>query len=508
MAITAGQTVVERAARQLARWRADPRIMVREEFKVDAIDWWQEEGLLAYADPKASRLAMRACKGPGKTAWLAWIILNFLSTRPYPKIPVTAITKENLRDNLWPEISKWMRRSEFCTAAFEWTKERVVAREHPEEWFAVARAWSRDADPEQQANTLAGFHAEYLMFIIDEAGGVPDAVAAAAEGGLSVGTELKFILTGNPTHLEGPLYRAFTTESHLWKKWHVTGDPDDPKRATRVKKDWALEQIRKYGRNSAYVQVNVFGNFPEGGTDAILSMREVQDAVGRIVSAKDGRMLRIPSQIILGVDVSRYGNDVTVVCVREGDYVSRFIDWQHAPTTLTSQRVYELFLELEASEIRADDVGVGGGVVDELLQMGAPVMGINVGTKPVLDDEHHLNLRAELFLDLQNRFAEGEIGLDPSVTEDSLFVSEATTLKIGYSTGNKRKIEDKVSYRKRTGRSPNYIDSTVLAFADIVCGPSHGTSTPDVVVRRGNMSPFSDSSRMAEPVRERIWSRV
>ena len=35
---------------------------------------------------------MKACKGPGKTAVLAWLAWNFLLTRAHPKIAVTSIT--------------------------------------------------------------------------------------------------------------------------------------------------------------------------------------------------------------------------------------------------------------------------------------------------------------------------------------------------------------------------------------------------------------------------------
>ena len=65
---------------RLEQWRAHPVVMVREEFGVEP-DAWQFEALEAF--PHNNRLAMKACKGPGKTAVLAWLILNFLGTRPH-----------------------------------------------------------------------------------------------------------------------------------------------------------------------------------------------------------------------------------------------------------------------------------------------------------------------------------------------------------------------------------------------------------------------------------------
>jgi hypothetical protein len=46
--------------------------MVQEEFGVEP-DPWQAEMLVAFADPSSekARIAMKACKGPGKTTGLA-----------------------------------------------------------------------------------------------------------------------------------------------------------------------------------------------------------------------------------------------------------------------------------------------------------------------------------------------------------------------------------------------------------------------------------------------------
>ncbi len=106
---------------------------------------------------------------------------------------------------------------------------------------------SKTADRAQQGNTLAGLHADHILFILDESGGIPDAVMATAEAALSSCIEGHIVQAGNPTHLEGPLWRACTTERALWHVTEITADPDDPRRSTRVKAEWAREQIEKYG---------------------------------------------------------------------------------------------------------------------------------------------------------------------------------------------------------------------------------------------------------------------
>jgi phage terminase large subunit len=149
------------------------------------------------------RLALKACKGPGKTAVLSWIAWWFLATRPHPKIAATSISWDNLSDGLWTEMSKWQQKSDFLVKHFEWSKTRISCKAHPETWFMSARSWSKSASSDQQANTLAGLHADFILFILDESGGIPSSVMAAAEAALSTGIECKLIQAGNPTHLSG-----------------------------------------------------------------------------------------------------------------------------------------------------------------------------------------------------------------------------------------------------------------------------------------------------------------
>ena len=476
---------------RLALWRGDMAQWCREVTSFIP-DNWQEEGSDALCGKTTikKRIAMKACKGPGKTAWLANSGLWFLSNFPFSKIVCTSITGDNLRDNLWAEFKKWMRNSPFLEQEFIWTKERIFHKDHPEEWWISARRWSKDADPEQQANALAGIHADYVLFILDEAGGIPDSVAAAAEGGLATGKFCRLVIAGNPTHTSGPLYRACTSETDLWWTKSITGDPRDPSRAPRVDLQWAEEQIRKYGRKSPYVMVNVLGIFPTGAIDTVLGMSDFEEAFARwyIVGGKS-------KPNVLGCDIARYGSDINAICHRTGDRVHQFFEWQGMDTDFTSNRIAELALDLEIDEIRVDDVGVGGGVTDNLKVKGFNVVGINVGESPVDDPESHLNLRSELYADLQEKFVNEEIRLAPEVREDTSLIAEGTTLKIRYTDRNKRGIEPKEIYKKRTKRSPNYLDALVLAFSDRVSAESVARCSAEQSQFRGALNPYTSFKR-------------
>ena len=145
----------------------------------------------------------------------------------------------------------------------------------------TARTWPKGSDRAQQANTLAGVHADYVAIFVDEAGGIPSGVVSAAEGALMTGKETKIFLCGNPTHLEGPLYEACTTKRKLYFVVEITGDPDDPMRSPRIDIEVCRQAIEADGRDDPWVMVNILGRFPPGQSNALLGVEEVGEAASR-----------------------------------------------------------------------------------------------------------------------------------------------------------------------------------------------------------------------------------
>ncbi|MDH3740283.1 MAG: hypothetical protein OER56_01680, partial [Hyphomicrobiales bacterium] len=74
--------------------------------------------------------------------------------------------------------------------------ERVTVKSAPDN-FITGRTVN-ESNPEG----LQGFHATHLMFLIDEASGLPDIAFELARGALST-PGAKQVLTGNPTRLDG-----------------------------------------------------------------------------------------------------------------------------------------------------------------------------------------------------------------------------------------------------------------------------------------------------------------
>lgn len=445
------------AASKLREWRENPPLFVREVFGATP-DAWQDKVLEAF--PTQQRIALKACKGPGKSTVEAWCGWNFLLTRPHPKVVCTSITGDNLRDGLWAEFSKWQHKSELLKSAFTWSAERIVCNDFPETWWASARQWSRTADPSEQADTLAGIHADYVLILLDEAGGIPDGVVSAAEAALSTGIETKLFISGNPTHLSGPLYRACTRDRAMWWLQEITGDPDDPMRSPRISIEWARDLIAKWGRDNPWVLINVFGQFPPGQSDTLLGVEEVTAATRRVLPN-----VEYEDEVkVLGVDVARFGDDRTVLCLRQGRHAFEPKVFRNSDTMQTAGQVAQLIETESPAATFVDVTGIGAGVVDRVRQLGFDVIDVDSGSKPI--NGKFLNRRAEMWWNMTDWLRAG--GCLP---DDSDFISELTGPTYKFAASGKLQLESKADMKSRGLVSPDKADALALTFAAPVAHP-------------------------------------
>ena len=465
---TATADKIDEIQTEIAKWRKNGVYAVRKLFNAEP-DPAQVELLDAFNDPDKQRIALKACKGPGKTTGLAWCAWIFLATRPHPKIAATSISGDNLQDNLWTEMSKWQQRSPYLQKMFEWAKTRIESRHHPETWWMSARTWAKKADQTKQSDTLAGLHADYTLAILDESGGIPTSVMATADASLStVGGEHRILQAGNPTHIEGPLYLACTSERHLWHVIEITGDPDDPKRSPRISIKWAKEQIEKYGRDNPWVLVNVFGKFPPSSINTLLGPDEVHEAMQRAYTASAVAM----QPKILGIDVGRFGGARSVIFPRQGVVAHKPVvlrpnrtepDW----TGKFSARIVQGHNKWNPDAIFIDGSGGwAGGVVDGCRAGGVNMIEVFVGTKGI--DPRYKNRRAEVLFKAAEWVKKG--GSLPNMPE---LVREATATTYTFRGGvfvveEKEQVMDKLG-----GESPDLWDALCLTFAQEVA-PSRG----------------------------------
>jgi len=187
-------------------------------------------------------------------------------------------------------------------------------------------------------------------------------------------------------------------------------------------------------------------------------------------------------ETVIGVDIARYGEDESVAYLRIGPDVVAADYWRGNDTMASAGRVARMIRAQRASgrstvTANVDDIGVGAGVVDRLIEEFSGdrfviIQGINVG-ESAIDSEHYANRRSEIFQGLADRFKSGDISLPG---EDQILLSQLTALKFSYTPRGQMKLESKEDLRKRRGTSlgwasPDRADALALAFC--VAGPRY-----------------------------------
>lgn len=450
------------AQSNIRRWRENPVSFVLDQFGIEP-DRWQADTLRAFADPSKQRISLQACAGPGKTAVLAWCAWNFLACYgakgEHPKGAAVSVTRDNLADNLWPELAKWRGRSPFLQRAFQATSERIYATDHPETWFLSARGWPKTASPDEQGKTLSGLHSQFLLFLIDESGAIPETVLRAAEQGLSNVTFGKVIQAGNPLSLEGMLYAAATRLAHLWHIIRITGDPDDPARSPRIDINWARAQIEAYGRDNPWVMSYILGRFPPASINTLISAEDVQAALTRELPPDAYNW----AQARLGVDVARYGDDRTVIFPRQGRKAFRPEVMRHARDTSVSTdiatAVMRVRLQHDTTVTIMDATGGWAAGASDVLRAGdVNHPPINIQFHAPSDDKRYKNQRAAMWFRATEWIKLG--GALPNMPE---LIAEFSTPTYVF-LGGKFQIEAKEQVKARLGRSPDLADAFALTF--------------------------------------------
>ncbi|WP_019586681.1 hypothetical protein [Deinococcus apachensis] len=322
---------------------------------------------------------------------------------------------------------------------------------------------------------IAGVSGVDLLFIIDEASGVDEALFEAIEGNMASGASL--FLISNPTQVSGTFYDAFTTKRHLRETIHISSEDTPnvisgeiliPGLATR---DWVMEKRQEWGEDSPLYQVRVRGNFPTQSENTVIGLTLVEAARLRY----DADDAPITGAFDLGVDVARFGDDSTVLQPILRARKRALPPRVHAKqdNVEVAGHVMDLVQELRETldypvsegpvHVKIDDTGNGGGVTDHLRHseraaaLGIVVIPVTVGVPATT--EGYSNLRAQIWFASRDWLKEGG-----QLPPDGKMEGEAVAVKYSFDTQGRAKVERKEDIKKHLGRSSDRWDALGWAF--------------------------------------------
>lgn len=441
----------------LRTFHDNPVSFVRDVLKVEP-DPWQEELLTAVNDG-TRRLSVRSGHGTGKSAVASWTMLWYLTTRYPVKIVVTAPTSAQLYDALFSETKRWFNELPHALQqCFDVKSDRIAHKSAPSDCFCAARVSKKEV-PE----SLQGVHSENVLLVVDEASGIPETIFEAASGSMS-GTNACTILLGNPTRSSGFFFDTHHRQAGEWWTRKVSC-VDSP----RVSDEYVREMSIRYGDQSNAYRVRVLGEFPVTDDDTIIGLELCQSAMDREVEVLEDE------PIIWGLDVARFGSASSVLCKRQGRKVISLTRYKGLDLMSLSGAVMaeweSLLPRQQPTQVCVDSIGVGGGVVDRLRELGLPVVGINTSESPAMR-QTYLNLRAELWFKVK-AFLEGR---DCQLPRDDNLVAELVSIKYKFTSSGRMQIESKSDAAKRGLASPDSGDALCLTFASQAATLAHGSS--------------------------------
>lgn len=404
---------------------------------------------------EAIQIAVASGHGIGKSALVAMLILWALVTRIDTRGVVTANTEAQLRTKTWPELAKWHR---LCIlgAPFTFAATSLHSSDPERE-----KTWRIDAIPWSVNNTeaFAGLHNEGLriLLVFDEASAIDDAIWEVAEGALTdANTEIIWAVFGNPTRNTGRFAQAFGARRHRWATRQI-----DSRTVEGINLAQIAKLVEDEGEDSDVVRVRVRGVFPRASTMQFIGRDLVDEAMARELPERSG----LRHTALVGVDVARYGSDQSVIRTRMGRDARTWPPkkYRNVDTMQLAALVGEHINDLKRLGLRrvlvfVDGGGVGGGVVDRLIQLGHDVIEVQFGGKAD-NPRDFANKSAEMW----HRGREWlKVGC---IDKDEDLAAELTGREYSYTTEDKLQLERKEMMFARGLSSPDDADALMLTFA-------------------------------------------
>jgi hypothetical protein len=453
-----------------ACWRKDPVLYVQQRFGVEPTP--QQVQILRAIQPAGAKVSVRSGHGIGKSSSAAWTIFWHLETHDYAKVPCTAPSSHQLRDILWGELSKWRRHADeqstalaipsrfWLSTLFKLVNDSLYDRA-AKEWGAFARTARRE-NPE----ALQGFHATHLLYVIDEASGVPEEIFEAAEGALST-PGARVLMLGNPTRNAGTFAASHTHNRGDYTALHFRSQ-DSP----LVAPEYRERLVAKWGEGSNVVKVRADGDFPRQEDDVLISLELTEPCLTR--ERVDGAGKRV-----LGADIAAFGSDRTTLILRHGNVVEHIAVYAHQDTMTTVGRVITKADAWKADTIAVDVIGLGRGVADRLKEVrkeqGLPWTVVEVDVSRAAPPHRRgeprpKRLRDYLWLEVAKWLRDESPVFAWRTPEERQhaedLVGELSSVVYDIDSNGLIVVESKDDMRKRLGHSPDLGDALCTSFGD------------------------------------------
>jgi hypothetical protein len=425
----------------------------------------QTEAYWLLLEPQVTELLYGGAKGGGKSVFGCFWMFNEccriideygITPRKFP-IPVGFMGRKQSIDLTNTTLETWKR---FIP------HDRYEMREHNKEIVIDGRV-KIDFGGFDRSDVINKFNsAEYCRFFIDQAEEVSldDVALLRATLRMVLGGKRvpgKALFTANPAQCW--LKEEFVDTHHSHQRF-VRALPTDNK--------WTGQQYIAVLEKALAHRPDLLKAYRDGdwtsweGDDQLILSHWITEAYTNEP---------VHSGYMVACDVARFGDDETVIFVLEGTNVVAKTIWGKSPTTEIARQVTSYSRDYGNCPCVVDEIGVGGGVVDQLNQLGRHVLPFNSSSKPTgsLDTQENPtmhNLRSEAWWTVSKLFAAHEVacpGMYPRLQ------TQLSIPRYNFRNG-KVLIESKEEIKKRMNRSPDHADAYIMGVWAMMQNASGG----------------------------------
>jgi hypothetical protein len=443
----------------------------------DITPTWQQVELFESVQELGSRTSVSSGHGTGKTNAYSIIALWHLLCYRMSNTFLTGPRLATIHDGVWKEFATMHTRimhgpQSWLAEYIRVESEKVYVPGHKLNWFIIAKTAPRGS-PEN----LAGSHAEWLMWLADEASGIPDANFGVI-GGAMTDANNRFVLASQPTRDSG-----FFRETHnklskanggAWTAL-VFSSEESP----LVSEKFIREKLAEYGgRDSVEYCIKVLGIFPENSDKYLLSRRIIENRINATATIGDeepyGNLLII--DVAAGVyrdktvathvrvigNGDRMDDDPRRVDVMGIPIFTNRLDWQDV-----AGMAFQYAMTLSNCTIIVDTGGQGVQFARLLERMGAPnVIRSNWG-KPCFKlayKDKFINLRAQSSVMAAQAVQDGRITFTSEHQKDLL--DQGSRIPFFFDEKGRWHIVSKEDMKGDGIPSPDLWDTICMAFLE------------------------------------------
>lgn len=438
------------------------------------VEFWSKQDEIALSVAFNKDTAVKAGHGVGKSFLVAVLSCWWIDTRfPDGFVASTAPSVQQIGAIVWKEIRKFY--------ALSHRRYRDGLIDHPLPGYITAdNVWKmpggsvlgfgRKPPDNKTDDSFQGIHG-YVLAIGDEAVGLTSDMIDAL-GNITSNEGSRRVLIANPTN-PGSHFATFFKEDKGFALFTIsvldspnfTGEKVTTEASEMLTGPAYVEQKkREYGEDSPRFKARVLGEFAWDMGDTLIKPEDIAKAVDT------ERLVLHSTPVVLGVDIARFGADKSVIYKNENGAIRFVADWEHAPTTESAERVHRAAVDLNATEVRIDGSGIGGGVIDILMQREDAtyiIVDMNPnGQSPERKKWH--NARAWWWDKFRMDLREGNIDLDPNDENHERLTDEAQSVEYKFNPqSGGLVIESKDDMKKRGIKSPDYADAAIFSSADM-----------------------------------------